>query len=145
MTESPKKPPKIQLDTTRRERRKAEMLESIRSAAAHLFAEYGCANANIEDICARADIGRSTFYNHFPTRKHLIQDLTQHFILDHIHDLLNEVCALHDDTVSRLRALIDGSITHLRNFGALERSLIKQIHKDSQKVLKPQKRGINKE
>ena len=52
----------------RRERKRRETDDAISRAAVDLALEYGYEKVTIEQICERADVSRSTFFNYFPSR-----------------------------------------------------------------------------
>jgi TetR/AcrR family transcriptional regulator, cholesterol catabolism regulator len=56
----------------RRERRKREVEQRIRRAAAHLFHEKGYAEATVEEIAERADVAKGTLFNYFPRKDSLL-------------------------------------------------------------------------
>lgn len=53
----------------RRERKAEETRDRIFRAAIALFAERGLENVTIEQITAQADVGKGTFFNHFPSKE----------------------------------------------------------------------------
>jgi AcrR family transcriptional regulator len=57
---------------SRRERRSLELRERLFRAALHLFAEKGYAETTVEDITNRADTGKGTFFNYFPSKDHIL-------------------------------------------------------------------------
>jgi AcrR family transcriptional regulator len=56
----------------RRQRRSAEIRERLFNAALHLFSEKGFAETTVEDITNVADVGKGTFFNHFPSKDHIL-------------------------------------------------------------------------
>jgi len=58
--------------TDRRQRRSAEIRERLFRAALAIFAEKGFAETTVEDITNAADVGKGTFFNHFPSKDHLL-------------------------------------------------------------------------
>jgi AcrR family transcriptional regulator len=56
----------------RRERRKLEVRNRILQAAAELFEERGCKAATVVDICDRADVAKTSFFNHFPSKQDVL-------------------------------------------------------------------------
>ena len=56
----------------RRERRRTEIRERLYRAALGLFAERGYFETTVEDITEAADVGKGTFFNHFPTKEHVL-------------------------------------------------------------------------
>ncbi|HIF98284.1 MAG TPA: TetR/AcrR family transcriptional regulator, partial [Myxococcales bacterium] len=61
----------------RRERRKLEVRARIREAGVALFDTRGIQATTIQDICERADVAQKTFFNHFPSRRHLLREIAQ--------------------------------------------------------------------
>lgn len=51
--------------------------DQLFDAAADLFREYGYAETSHADISAEADIGRTTFYEHFASKEDLLVQLVQ--------------------------------------------------------------------
>jgi AcrR family transcriptional regulator len=56
----------------RRQRRSAEIRESLFHAALELFAKKGFAETTVEDITEAADVGKGTFFNYFPSKDHIL-------------------------------------------------------------------------
>lgn len=63
------------MQSPRRERRKLEIHGRILEAASALFLEHGFQVTKIASICERADVAQQTFFNHFPTKQHLLSEL----------------------------------------------------------------------
>lgn len=57
---------------SRRERRSADVQRRIFEAAMELFAKQGFTETTVEQITEAADIGKGTFFYHFPTKDHLL-------------------------------------------------------------------------
>lgn len=57
------------------ERRKIEFKDKITLAALKLFEEQGIAATSVASIIKEADIAHKTFFNHFPTKDHLLQNI----------------------------------------------------------------------
>jgi AcrR family transcriptional regulator len=62
-------------DLTRRERRKLEVHNRILEAAVELFDQHGYANTKVAMVCDSADIAHKTFFNHFPSKQHLLREV----------------------------------------------------------------------
>jgi AcrR family transcriptional regulator len=62
---------------TRRERRKREVHDRILEAATALFERQGFHTTTALEIAEAADVAEKTFYNHFPTKQHLMEELAR--------------------------------------------------------------------
>jgi len=91
-----------ELAPTRRERRKREVHERIVEAAIALFESKGFAGTTALEIAESADVAEKTFYNHFPTKQHLIQELAESSVEDTAR-LLAEARRFSGSTAERLR------------------------------------------
>jgi AcrR family transcriptional regulator len=60
-------------ELTRRERRKREVHSRILAAAVGLFDQRGFGATKVAEICERADVAHKTFFNHFPSKRHLLR------------------------------------------------------------------------
>jgi len=54
------------------DRRSARTRHALRGALIQLIAERGWDDVAVQDVCERADVGRSTFYSHFPNKDALL-------------------------------------------------------------------------
>ena len=61
------------------ERRKQEFRDKITRAAIKLFEQNGIAETSVASIIKEADIAHKTFFNHFPSKDHLLQHVTSSF------------------------------------------------------------------
>ena len=87
---------------SRIERRKTEFRDKITQAALLLFEQNGIADTSIASIIKEADIAHKTFFNHFPTKDHLLQ----HIVSSHsenAYTLFRETFAQYSDPKQRLR------------------------------------------
>jgi AcrR family transcriptional regulator len=73
----------------RRERRKQEIHDRLRDAARFLFDQKGFEATTVDEICARADVAQKTFFNHFPTKHHVVREIAGAF-LDELGALVEE-------------------------------------------------------
>jgi AcrR family transcriptional regulator len=65
------------METSRRERKRERTRREIYQAAMRLFAKTGFAAVTIADICEEADVGRGTFFLHFPNKAALLFEFNQ--------------------------------------------------------------------
>lgn len=64
----------------RRERKKEETRRRILEAALALFSEKGFEATTIDDITARADVAKGTFFNYFPRKEAVIEFLAEEWM-----------------------------------------------------------------
>jgi AcrR family transcriptional regulator len=65
--------------------------DALLDAAKRLFGELGYARTSHADIAAEADIGRTTFYEHFSSKEDLLVQLVQRDLPTLIEDLVDSV------------------------------------------------------
>jgi AcrR family transcriptional regulator len=65
--------------------------DQLFDAASRLFREYGYAETSHADISAEADIGRTTFYEHFASKEDLLIQLVQRDLPVLIDAILSEI------------------------------------------------------
>lgn len=90
----------------RRERRKQEIHARLLDAARTLFEQKGFAATTVDEICARADVAQKTFFNHFPTKHHVVREIAEAF-LDELGALVEEARKQPGPTPDRLAYLFD--------------------------------------
>ncbi|HKK52376.1 MAG TPA: TetR/AcrR family transcriptional regulator [Myxococcota bacterium] len=61
---------------SRRERRRLEIRERIVERALSLFERQGYEATTVTEIARRADIAYGTFFNHFPSKLHLLREVS---------------------------------------------------------------------
>ena len=88
---------------TRRDRKKERTRREIYEAAMRLFASAGFAAVTIADICDEADVGRGTFFLHFPTKSALLYEFNQRVADDFRASLAPPRASAH----AELRALVE--------------------------------------
>ncbi|MBW2386569.1 MAG: helix-turn-helix transcriptional regulator [Deltaproteobacteria bacterium] len=64
-------------DLGRRERRKLEVRNRILEAGSQLFESQGIDATRVQEVCALADVAHKTFFNHFPSKRHLLREIAQ--------------------------------------------------------------------
>ena len=93
---------------SRRERRRRELHERILDSAVALFERKGFDSTTALEIANSADVAEKTFYNHFPTKQHLIEELAGRS-LEAAVELLAEARRLPGTTADQLRQFAEGS------------------------------------
>jgi len=62
---------------SRRERRKQEIRDRMIEAAVDLFEAQGVGATRVAEIAERADVANKTFFNHFPSKQHLLDEISR--------------------------------------------------------------------
>ena len=83
-----------------RDRKKEETRRALREGAARLFAERGFAGTTIEDVAARANVSRRTFFRYFDSKEALLLP-----DLDDLFDLVEAALARQPAAVEPLAAV----------------------------------------
>jgi AcrR family transcriptional regulator len=110
----------------RRERRKLEVRHRILLAAAELFAERGLRRTKVTEICERADVAEKTFFNHFPSRQHVVRALAE----EAMRTLLADIEAIRKEpgsTRDRLRRFFEQLAENLEAWGPMHRELVTEF------------------
>ena len=68
--------------TANTDRRIARSKRALRTALIELMEERGLDGLSVNDLCARADLNRGTFYNHFHDKDDLLTTLEDEVIAD---------------------------------------------------------------
>ncbi|MCW5251230.1 MULTISPECIES: TetR/AcrR family transcriptional regulator [unclassified Streptomyces] len=102
----------VALPQGRRQRNKARVQERLFEAAVELIARHGYDNTSIDEIAARADVARGTFFNYYPRKDDLISEWSARRGTELRRSLVTEAGGLEPgDTVSRfhrcLAALVE--------------------------------------
>src|ERR1700745_3420410 len=88
----------------RRQRRSADIRERLFQAALQLFAGKGFAETTVEDITNAADVGKGTFFNHFPSKDHILIAFSDMQIAK-LQDAVNEARQTHESMTTFLRGM----------------------------------------
>ena len=108
---------------SRRDRKKARTRRSIYDAAMLLFAERGFDSVTLSEICQAADVGRGTFFLHFPGKAALLYEFNQRVAEDFAATLVEprasaraELTSLVDRMAGELSAQAEIMVAMLREF-----------------------------
>jgi AcrR family transcriptional regulator len=108
---------------SRRERRRLEVRERILEAALRLFETQGYEATTVTEIVRRADIAYGTFFNHFPSKLHLLRELSDRSLQD-VFERVEEVRRQPGSFADHLVALFDSSAQKAEAKGPRMRKLI---------------------
>lgn len=130
------------------ERRMAATRERLVSTALTLFAEQGIYDTTVEDITEAADVGKGTFYQHFPSKTAIIR----HLLHEGFGELLNQ-CRREVQSVATAQERVERLLgVQFRFFGKRRdllilfhqvRGLIKLHPKDARFLKKEYERYIH--
>jgi AcrR family transcriptional regulator len=82
---------------SRRDRKKERTRREIYEAAMSLFAKKGFAAVTIAEIAEAADVGRGTFFLHFPSKAALLYEFNQRFAEDFLTTLQEPRASAHEE------------------------------------------------
>ncbi|MDD7368892.1 MAG: TetR/AcrR family transcriptional regulator [Berryella intestinalis] len=82
MSSSPDTRPIRPLEGAGEDRRITRSKKAMRKALIELMEEYGFDGFTVNDLCARADLNRGTFYNHFKDKDDLLASLEEGVLED---------------------------------------------------------------
>jgi len=89
------------INQSRIERRKTEFRDKITHAALKLFIANGVTDTSVASIIKEADIAHKTFFNHFPTKDHLLQHIVSSHS-EHAYRFFREAFTQHKDPQKQL-------------------------------------------
>jgi AcrR family transcriptional regulator len=110
----------------RRERRKLEVRGRIVDAAIRLFDEHGFEATKVADICERADVVNKTFFNHFPTKQHLLREIAESQITVLFADI-ETVRARRATTREQIATLFERIADNVDAAGPMRRELVTEM------------------
>jgi len=130
---------------TRFEKRKAATKAKIFKAAVELFLEQGYEMTTIEQIVARADVAKGTFFIHFPTKKAVIFYLGEQRVAlmeELLADKLTAVKSAREKIFSLLNVLAEVNGENKQITGLITKEIFKELfsemnpEKENQQQLK---------
>ena len=113
----------IQEAPSRRERRRAEVRDRIVESALLLFETQGYEATTVAEIVRRADIAYGTFFNHYPSKLHLLREVADHSMRD-LFENLEEIRKQPGDFAEHLVLLFERSADRTLEKGPQMRELI---------------------
>jgi len=107
---------------SRRERRRLEIRDRILEAALLLFETQGFEATTVSEIARRADIAYGTFFNHFPSKLHLLREISD-LALQDLFENLEEVRKQPGSFAEHLVSLFESSAGRAEDKGPQMREL----------------------
>jgi len=111
---------------SRRERRVRELHERILAAAVELFEARGVESVKVDDICASADIAQKTFFNHFPTKQHLVREIAEEFLIA-FRELLATARAAGGTTAQQIERFFTLVANEIESRGPMHRGFVMEV------------------
>jgi AcrR family transcriptional regulator len=129
-----------EIDLGRRERRKRELRGRIVAAARDLFEDRGFAATRVSEIAERADVAEKTFFNHFPTKQHVMRELAIEAVGSML-ERVEEARKQSDATRARLHHFFEQIANNAEEGGKVHRELLTETihalhdtHEESEQV-----------
>jgi AcrR family transcriptional regulator len=123
---------------TRRERRKHEVHTRIIEAAMALFEERGPQETTVAEIAERADVAHKTFFNHFPSKQHLLRAISEQSI-DGLLETIEDARKQPGSNAERIHAFFTQVAEDAESAGPMRRELLTElIHTAHQSGNEPQ-------
>jgi AcrR family transcriptional regulator len=111
---------------TRRERRKHEVHTRILEGAMALFEERGPQETTVAEIAERADVAPKTFFNHFPSKQHLLRAIAEQS-MDQLFTDIEDVRKRPGSAAGRLRAFFALVAENAEAAGPMHRELLTEL------------------
>jgi AcrR family transcriptional regulator len=118
-------------------RRRQETAARIVLAAGTLFAERGVSETTVADICARADVARQTFFNHFATKQDLVAALVQVGV-DFFEAAVDTAIRTGSGTRERLERLFAQIHEAASSAGPMHHELVSEVMRAAHQTALPQ-------
>jgi len=112
-----------EVEPSRRERRRLLARESILETAHDLFESQGYEATTVAEIVRRADIAYGTFFNHYPSKLHLLREISDR-ALQGLFENVEEVRKRPGSCAEHLVALFESSAGRAEEKGPRIRDLI---------------------
>jgi AcrR family transcriptional regulator len=113
-------------DLGRRERRKLELRNRILEASVELFRARGVVATTVNDISERADVAQKTFFNHFPSKQHLLREIAHYSLSELLLDI-EEVCKQPLSSRDRIHHFFEKLADNADEAGPMQRELLTEI------------------
>jgi AcrR family transcriptional regulator len=111
---------------THYERRRHALHERILAAALDRFENQGIGGTRVDDICAKAGVAQKTFFNHFPSKQHVVREIAERF-LHGVVATIEEVRRAPGTTGERIERLFEKSAHRARSAPPMRRSLVVDV------------------
>jgi AcrR family transcriptional regulator len=113
-------------EQTHYERRRLALHERILAAALDRFEIQGIDATRIDDICAKAGVAQKTFFNHFPSKQHVVREIAEGF-LQGVVETIDEVRRAPGTTGGKIEQLFERTTLRALSAPPMRRSLVVEV------------------
>lgn len=114
----------------RRERRKLEVDARIKAAAIKLLSIKALEDLTVDELSEEADVSKKTFYNYYPSKQDLIEDISQTLLMAESAKNFAAAMEKFHTTQERLHYFVVQQGKNLSDAELLKRNLIKHAMLD---------------
>jgi AcrR family transcriptional regulator len=102
------------------------MHDRIVHAALDLFETQGFQAVRIDDICERADVAQKTFFNYFPTKQHLVEEIVDVLFVN-LETIIDQSRRQSGGTAVRLAYFFERLGIEAERAGPMHRELLREV------------------
>jgi AcrR family transcriptional regulator len=116
----------VEIDRDYRKKKRRPDTVRPRAGDRRPFEKQGPQETKVDDICELADVAQKTFFNHFPTKQHLVGEIAATFL----QDFFTTIAELRDTNAkaaSRLTALFASLADRCEAAGPMHRELVLEM------------------
>lgn len=110
---------------------------TILDAALHLFAERGYGGTSVRDIASRADVQPTTMYAYFPSKEHILAELTRLGHEEHLRSLRAALLDCQPNPVEQLGAAVAAHVRANGEYAMLSVVANAELHALSAELAQP--------
>ena len=113
-------------EQTHYERRRLALHERILAAALDRFEIQGIGATRIDDICAKAGVAQKTFFNHFPSKQHVVREIAEAFLRG-VVETIDEVRHAPGTAGAKLEQLFERTTLRALSAPPMRRGLVVEV------------------
>ena len=116
----------MEVEVSRRERKKDETRERIFKAAIRLFRDRGFEKTTVDDITEKADVAKGTFFNYFPRKDSVLAYLSEKRLVA-AEETAEAMLAARESTSEKLIGLFTHAATAYQGDRELSRYVLNEL------------------
>lgn len=90
------------------------------------FAANGVESTKVDEICEAADIAQKTFFNHFPTKQHVVREIAEGFLRD-FRAILDTARSEGGTTAQQLERFFSVIADEVERGGPMHRGFVMEV------------------